>query len=164
MGPSPTASSARVTPRAFRRSPASSSSSVAFPGWVTMKSSPSAVHRSSSAVKLARERSQSAGSGDERLMRYESWAPATRIPCSSRASSKASAVASSTGRSAHRFGCLVKSWRVADSISRARAGAFWTPPAAETWAPSSSGEEWVMDGEKMSKGGKKCGVGGGAPA
>ena len=83
-------------------------------------------------MKQARERSHRSGLGDERLMRYESWATATRIPWLCLSAEKATAVSASTVGSAQRLGCFVKSCRQTDSISPARPGARSTPPALET--------------------------------
>ena len=47
-------------------------SSRKFPGWETRYGMPRASQRSSSAMKLCRDRRRSAGTGEARLMRYES--------------------------------------------------------------------------------------------
>ncbi len=119
-----TASSARVTPSAFRATPLSASPSVAFPGWVTRKSSSSAAQRSSSARNEAKERSHSSALGLARLMRYESCEPATRSSRAARSSAKAPSASASKVGSAQRLGCFVKIWTFSEKMSRARPGAF----------------------------------------
>ncbi len=68
VGPS-TCSRDSATPRALRSRPASSSWSVALPGWVTRKSSDSRQHRSSSAWKERCDIRHRRRSGEDRLIR-----------------------------------------------------------------------------------------------
>ena len=78
---------------------------------------PSWWHRVSSATNDAIERSVSAGSGEARLMRYESCDTTPFSPLASYASRNAAIVPGSSTGSRHWLGVLVKSWMAVAPIS-----------------------------------------------
>ena len=68
------------------------------------------------------ERALSAGSGEARLIRYESWDTNPRMPVRSTSCRNRSQVSRSIVGSRHWFGVLVKSWSAVAPIAAARRG------------------------------------------